>query len=268
MKSYDETVADMLCFLKSRDVCLSSINSHRDCYQRFKLYMHEHEKGWEPAVVSDWIAQLRQTETSSLYCIWDLYLQQLEELSSTGTVPDRRLYLNRSTYDRLCETMRSSLDDYLLSCKDHYTDRSWILARNKLAGMLLFFEDLGRNSVPEISYPDIILYYSSGSSVSHKTRASYLGHARRFFEFMSAQQKCPVGFSLFLNDRYAPYVGRLMGFDEAIKARIAAVADESRDFPAEEFLAAVNDYIDSLRSHGYGYTSLKTAGHALTVLIP
>ena len=120
MKSYDETVADMLCFLKSRDVCLSSINSHRDCYQRFKLFMYEHEKEWEPAVASDWISELRQTETSSLYCIWNLYMQQLEELRSTGTVPDRRLYLNRSTYDRLCETMRSSLDNYLLSCKDHY----------------------------------------------------------------------------------------------------------------------------------------------------
>ena len=57
-----------------------------------------------------------------------------------------------------------------------------------------------------------------------------------------------------------------MEFDEAIKARIAAVADESRDFTADEFLAALNDYIDSLRSHGYGSSSLKTAGHALTVL--
>ena len=52
MKSYDEAVDDMLCFLKSKDVCLSSINSHRDCYQRFELFMHEHEKQWEPTVVS------------------------------------------------------------------------------------------------------------------------------------------------------------------------------------------------------------------------
>ena len=44
MKSYDETVADMLCFLRSKNVCLSSINSHRNCYQRFKRFMHEHEK--------------------------------------------------------------------------------------------------------------------------------------------------------------------------------------------------------------------------------
>ena len=209
MKSYDETVADMLCFLRSKDVCLSSIYSHRDCYQRFKLFMQEHEKMWEPAVVSEWIAELRQNETSSLYCIWDLYMRQLEELSCTGTVLDRHLYLNRSTYDRLSGTMRSSLDDFLLSCRDHYTTGSWILARNKLAGMLLFFEDRGRNSVPEISYQDIISYYSSDYCFSNKTRASYLGHARRFFEFMSNQQKCPAGYSLFLNDRYAHMLGAL-----------------------------------------------------------
>ena len=266
MKSYDETVADMLCFLKNKDVCLSSINSHRDCYQQFKVFMQEHEKKWEPAVVSEWITELRQTETSSLYCIWNLYMQQLEELSSTGTVPDRHLYLNHSTYDRLCGTMRSSLDEYMLSCREHYTTGSWVLARNTLAGMLLFFEDRGRNSVLEISYQDIILYYSSEYCFSHKTRASYLGHARRFFEFMSDQQKCPVGYSLFLNDRYAPYVGSLDEFDESIRARIAAAADESRDFPADEFLAAIDNYIESLKAYGYGCTSLKTAKHALTVL--
>ena len=71
---------------------------------------------------------------------------------------------------------------------------------------------------------------------------------------------------MFLNDKYAPYVGDLNTFDESLKARIAAVADESQFFPADEFQAAVNDYIESLRSHGYGATSLKTAKHTLTVL--
>ena len=67
MKSYDETVADMLCFLKSKNVCLSSINSHRDCYQRFKLFMHEHEKEWEPAVVSDWISEPPFLQSDRVY---------------------------------------------------------------------------------------------------------------------------------------------------------------------------------------------------------
>ena len=53
MKSYDETVDDMMRFLKSKDVCSSSINSHRSCYQKFQHFMHEHGKQWEPDAVSD-----------------------------------------------------------------------------------------------------------------------------------------------------------------------------------------------------------------------
>ena len=48
---------------------------------------------------------------------------------------------------------------------------------------------------------------------------------------------------MFLDDKYAPYVGDLNAFDESLKARIAAVAEESQSFPADEFLTAVNDYI-------------------------
>ena len=102
--------------------------------------MHEHGKQWEPATVNEWISELNQKESTSLYSIWYLYIKQLEELKCTGTIVDRHLYLNRSTYDRLSEAMRSILDEFMLSYKDHYTLRSWLLARNKLAGMLLFFD--------------------------------------------------------------------------------------------------------------------------------
>lgn len=266
MRSYDETVTDMMRFLKSKNICSSSINSHRNCYQQFQLFMHEHKNQWESTVVSEWISELKQKETSQLCCIWNLYMRQLEELQQTGTVLDRHLYLNRSAYDRLDETMRSCLDDFLLSCKDHYTARSFVLAQNKLAGMLLYFEDCGRNTVSEITYPDIISYYYSEFCASGKTRAAYLGHARRFFEFMSERQQCPAGYALFLDDKYAPYVGSMEAFDGPLRARIIAVSEDGQDFPANEFLVAIDDYIDCLKAHGYGATSLKTAKHALIVL--
>ena len=163
MRSYDETVTAMMLFLKSKGVCSSSINSHRNCYHKFRQFMHERGKQWKPPVVSEWISEIKQKESVPLYSIWNLYMQQLEELKSTGTVVDRRLYLNRSTYDRLCETMRSDLDDYLLSCKGHYTTRSFVLARNKLAGMLLFFEDrldpVATPSTEQVKAPSIRLVF-------------------------------------------------------------------------------------------------------------
>ena len=266
MKTYDETVADMICFLRSKGVCLSSINSHKKCYQQFRLFMCENERQWDPPAVSDWIAELSQKECPQLYTIWSLYMQQLSELRCSATVLDRHLYLNRSTYERLSKTMKMDLDDYLLFCKDHYSEKSWSLARNSLAGMLIYFEDLGRNSVSEISYQDIISYRSSEFCCSDKHRASYLGHARRFFEFMSRQHKCPAGYAWILNDKYAPYVGSLEQFDANIISRIAAFADESLDFPSGELLDTIDSYIESLKAHGYASTSIKTAKHALIVL--
>lgn len=266
MKSYDETVYQMICFLKSKHVCRSSIDSHKNCYQQFRSFMIDHGRQWEPAAVSDWITELRQRETSQLYTIWNMYMQQLEELQCTGSVLDRHLYLNRSTYERLGSAMKAELDDYLLSCKDHYTAVSWTLARNKLAGMLIYFEDRGRTSVAEISYPDIMAYHSSEFCSSSKNRASYLGHARRFFEYMSKQQKCPPGYALLLNDKYAPYVGRLEMFDASLQERISAIASKCPGIPAKEFLAKIDVYIESLKDHGYAHTSLKTAKHALSVL--
>ena len=83
MRSYDVTVIDMMRFLKSKDICSSSINSHRNCYQHFQLYMHEHGKQWETAVVSEWISELKQKKARQLCRVWHLYMLQLEELQQT-----------------------------------------------------------------------------------------------------------------------------------------------------------------------------------------
>ena len=266
MKSYDETVDQMICFLKSRRVCRSSIDSHKNCYQQFRSFMSEHKRHWEPTAVYDWMTGLKQREPSQLYTIWNVYMQQLEELRCTGSVTDRHLYLNRSTYERLGDALKTDLDDYLLSCKDRYTKISWTLARNTLAGVLIYFEDRGRNSIPEISYPDIMAYHSSEFCSSAKNRASYLGHARRFFEYMSEQKKCPPGYALLLNDNYAPYVGRLEMFDVSLQEKISTVASKCPGIPAKEFRAKIDSYIESLKDHGYAHTSVKTAKHALSVL--
>ena len=266
MRAYDETVTNMMRFLKTKNVCSSSIKSHYNCYQKFRQFMRERGMPWDATVVSEWLSEFKQILPSQRYNIWSIYMQQLDDLRCTETVPDRHLYLNRPAYERLCETMRSDLNDYLISCRAHYTPRSLELARIELAGMLIYFEDRGKTSVSEISYTDIISYHSSEVCVSDKTRAAYLGHARRFFKFMSDRQECPVGYSLLLDDKYAPYIGTLEEFDEPAKTRITALADESQCFPADEFLAAVDNYIDSLRIHGYASTTLITARQALTVL--
>lgn len=266
MKSYDKTVNCMILFLKERKVCSSSIKSHQKCYYEFRLFMQGKKRQWSSLVVSEWISKIRTEKERQLCSIWNQYMYQLEELHNTGTVLDRHLYLNCSTYERLGDQMKAELDEYLSSCKNHYSIRSWELARNYLAGMLIYFEDCDRTSTNEITYEDVLAYYHSDFCSSEKNRATYLGHARRFFEFMYYKKECPAGFCFYLHDNYAPYVGTLTSFSPASREQITTYAEESLAFPTEDLLSAIDSFIETLKNHYYSYTSLKTAKHALIVL--
>lgn len=61
--------------------------------------------------------------------VWIQYAYQLEEMESAGTISDRRLYLNRSNYDKLPALWRKDLDVYLDGCRNHYTVRTLELIR-------------------------------------------------------------------------------------------------------------------------------------------
>lgn len=228
--------------------------------------MQELKLQWNPQSVSEWIARIKNEKNRQLCSTWNQYMHQLSELHDTGTVASRHFYLNRSTYERLNCRMRTELDEYLLFCKNQYSGRSWELARNYLAGMLIYFEDCSKTSIHEITYGDITAYYHSDFCSSEKNRAVYLGHARRFFEFMHHEQKCPAGFYLYLHDKYAPYVGTLTSFSPSLREQIAAYSNVSLEFPTEDLFSAIDGFIDALTTHYYSNTILKTAKHALLVL--
>lgn len=91
MKSYDEVVTNMICFLKNRNICQSSINSHKDCYRSFQRFIQKNSCQWEQSAVSSWITELRKTNTRQLCTVWNQYMRQLDEYCHTGTVEDRHL---------------------------------------------------------------------------------------------------------------------------------------------------------------------------------
>ncbi len=73
--NYNETVDKVMALLKEKEVCSSSQKSHGDCIKN---------------------------ELPRQRCaVWVQYAYQLEEMDSTGTISDRRPYLNRSNYDKL-----------------------------------------------------------------------------------------------------------------------------------------------------------------------
>ena len=64
-------------------------------------------------------------------------------MDSSGTVSDRRLYLNQSIYDKLPISWKKDLDFYLEDCCKRYTKRTLELTRTYCSEGLLIFDEIG-----------------------------------------------------------------------------------------------------------------------------
>lgn len=267
MKIYQTDVAGMIGFLKAKKVCRSSIKSHEDCYDRFRTFLQEQKLNWCNDAVDLWLVELKDSVNTSQYCVWAQYMWQLQEFSESGTVSDSHLHLIWSSYDRLgCIPLRAELDDFLSAYTDHYTEKCLRLTRNCLGEVLMYFVDRGRNKTEDITYNDIISYYNWSNHFSRKRRAICLGHLTRFLSFMSEKGKCPAGYSLYLNDHYAPYVGNISAFSNEHKTTILALAEDSLDFSSYEIIEAINGFLDRLKECDYSYTVLKCSRQTLSTM--
>lgn len=267
MKTYQTDVTGMIEFLKLKEVCRSSIKSHRDCYDQFNTFLQVRKLNWSKSAVEQWLAELKNSVSASRYCVWSQYMWQLEEFSKSGTVSDSHLHLIWSSYDRLGNLpLRTELDDFLAVYADHYTDKCLRLTRNCIGEVLMYFADRGCSKTEDITYDDILSYYSWSRHLSRKRRAICLGHLVRFLALMASQDKCPASYSLYLNDHYAPYVGDFSDFTEEHRTAILDLAEESLDFASDELIEAVEGFLNRVEEYGYGYTVLKCFRQALLAM--
>ena len=141
--NYSETVDKVIVFLKEKEVCLSSQKSHRDCYESLGLFMKQRDEGYSDAIREKWLADIKNELPRQRCTVWVNYVYQLEEMDSTGTISNRRLYLNQSNYDKLPVLWRKDLDVYLDYCSGRHTVRTLELARIYCSEGLLFLDDMG-----------------------------------------------------------------------------------------------------------------------------
>lgn len=96
--NYADTVEKVMSLLKEKKVCSSSRKSHRDCYESLGSYLNQNNTEYTAKVRDEWFTEIKKSLPSQRCVIWIRYVYQLEEMDSSGTVSDRRLYLNQSVY--------------------------------------------------------------------------------------------------------------------------------------------------------------------------
>ena len=108
--NYADTVEKVMSLLKEKKVCSSSRKSHRDCYESLGSYLDKNNAEYTVKARDEWFAEIKKSLPSQRCVIWIRYVYQLEEMDSSGTVSDRRLYLNQSVYDKLPVSWKDDLD--------------------------------------------------------------------------------------------------------------------------------------------------------------
>lgn len=263
---YQTTVDAVMSLLKEKKVCSSSRRSHKDCYDSLEEFLNQTGQEYSEKARDEWLSLIKSEYPSQRYEVWKQYIFQLEEMAETDTISDRYLYLNRSHYHKLPDTLRDELDSYLDDCSNKYTARTLEYTRIICSEALLLLFDQGITTVREITYQTIIDLMETDRTCSVRTKMLILRYTAAMLRFCSEKGLCRAGFSLLLDRKVYPHVGIIPSFSEENQAIIEKNRYKSHDFPADEYQETVEPFIETLQKHGYIGTTLYLARHSLTAL--
>ena len=210
--NYNETVEKVMMLLKEKEVCSSSQKSHRDCYESLGLFIKQRAESYSQTIRESWLAEIRNELPRQRCAVWVKYIYQLEEMDSTGTISDRRLYLSRSNYAKLSALWKNDVDMYLEDCSSRYTARTLELTRVYCSEGLLFLDDMGMHTIADITYDAVIKLVQAKMYCSDDTKAMILNNIARMLRFYGGKGPCPMNHSLVLNCQIYPHIGAVAEF--------------------------------------------------------
>ena len=258
------TVEKVMVLLKEKEVCSSSQKSHRDCYESLGLFIKQRDGSYSEAIRESWLTEIKNELPQQRCAVWVQYVYQLEEMDFTGTISDRRLYLNRSNYDKLPALWRKDLDVYLADCSSRYTARTLELTRIYCSEGLLFWDDIGVHAIADITYDAVIKLIGAKMYCSDDTKAMILNNTARMIRFYGEKGLCPMNYSLVLKCQIYPHIGSVSEFSAENRRVLDKITDVT--LSADEFHKTITPFIEFLETHGYVGTTLNLARHALTAL--
>ena len=262
---YQETVNRVMCFLKEKRMCSSSRKSHWECYVALGEYLQTTGQQFNEAVREAWFSVMKTRYPSSKCVFWEQYVFQLEEMASTGSISDRRLYQNKPAYEKVPASIRAALDRYLNECRNQYTDRTLDSTKRECSMFLLALSDCGIKKIEEIDFQCICKFVEANQRSNRNNKSTVCQYASRLLAYWGSVGLCDPNFTYLLDNQLYPHIGNISHFPANVRERVESLRKESWDFPCSDVRDSIPEFIAALRNHGYVGTTLKLAEHALTV---
>lgn len=267
MKPYDDYVNEMLHLLKERDICSWSRTSHRVCYEEFRAFLVKNDRKYSEEAAKIWLEEVvKLSKNHQEYHAKRNYIRQLAELINTGTVIHDHLLLTKSFYDKLPEQLRTELDDYLYSCRERYSKRSFELAKDHCAHFLLFLSEQGIVSLARLDYSTLRGAYEADRYLTADERYVILSHARQMLSFYTDKGICSRGCRMLLVDDIYPYADVYEKIDPAEQNEIEELSKNHLICTADEMYDAIAPFVSAYQSRNYSNTMKHTADHTLRAL--
>ena len=263
---YQKTVNHVVSFLKEKGMCSSSRKSHQECYAALGEYLQTTGQQYNEAVRDAWFSVMKSRYSSNRCVFWEQYVFQLEEMASTGSISDRRLYQNKSAYEKLPLSIKIELDRYLSECKNQYTVRTLDTTKIECSMFLLALSDCGITKIDEIDFQCICKFIEANQRSNRNNKFTVCQYASRLLAFWGSIGLCDSNFTYLLDNQLFPHIGNIICFPEKAREQVESLREESLDFPFSDVRDSIPDFIKALENHGYVGTTLKLALHALTAL--
>jgi len=263
---YQKTVNHVMSFLKEKGVCSSSRKSHQECYAALGEYLQTTGQKYNETVRDAWFSVMKTRYSSNKCVFWEQYIFQLEEMSSNGSISDRRLYQNKSAYEKLPLSIRVALDRYLIECRKQYTVRTLDTTAIECSMFLLALSDCGITKIEEIDFQSICKFIENNQKSNRRNKVAICQYASRLLAFWGRIGLCDSNFTYLLDNQLFPHIGNISCFPDKTCEQIESLRAESQEFPCSDVHDSIPDFVRTLEKHGYVGTTLKLAEHALTAL--
>ncbi len=261
---YQETVNRVMSFLKEKEVCSSSRKSHWECYAAFGEYLQTTGQQYSETIRDEWFSVMKTRYSSNKCVFWEQYIFQLEEMASSGSISDRRLYQNKSAYDKLPFSIRGALDRYLSECGNQYTARTLDTTKIECSMFLLALSDYGITKIEEIDFQSICKFVKTNQRSNRNKKSTICQYASRLLAYWGSVGLCDSNFTYLLDNQLYPHIGNISHFPVYARKQVESLREESLDFPCSDVLDSIPEFIETLKNHGYVGTTLKLAEHTLT----
>lgn len=263
MDVYDALVEKAMEYLSDNHFTKSALSSHRVCYREFRNHLDNYGLTYSIEVGNRWLEDNKPTWPPWLYRSRRKCLQRIEELQTYGKVINVQYYGHVYDYDLLNASFQEHLDAFLDSISKSRADQTVKCCRCACASFLMFMQNRDRDCLDDIEYSDLIAFHDLDT---HKSKEHNECYIREFLEFAASKAWCSKGFSVLLSPQIIHRAMFLETFTIVDPQEFESLRIQSLDFPPDEFLASIEQFVSASEEKRYCSAFLRMARRCLLSL--